>query len=108
MSNHGGRQLDRAPAALDALPAIVEAVGGRVPVLLDGGIRDGVDVLIALALGAAAVLVARPTAWGLAVDGQAGVEAVLAFLRDEFVNAMANAGCRTVAEIDAGLSSGPA
>ena len=60
---------------------------------------DGVDVLVALALGASAVLVARPTAWGLAVDGQAGVEAVLAFLCDGFVNAMANAGCRTVQEI---------
>jgi len=99
VSNHGGRQLDRAPAALEALPAIVEAAGSRVPVLLDGGIRDGVDVLVALALGASAVLVARPTAWGLAVDGQAGVEAVLSFLRDGFVNAMANAGCRTARDI---------
>ena len=99
VSNHGGRQLDREPASLDALPEVVEAVGGRVPVLMDGGVRDGVDVLIAMALGAAAVLVGRPTAWGLAVDGQAGVEAVLGFLRDGFVNAMANAGCRTVADI---------
>jgi len=103
VSNHGGRQLDRAPAALDALPGVVAAVEGRVPVLMDGGVRHGVDVLIALALGAAAVLIARPTAWGLAVDGQAGVEAVLGFLRDGFVNAMANAGCRTVPDIDAGL-----
>ena len=99
VSNHGGRQLDREPASLDALPEVVEAVDGRVPVLMDGGIRDGVDVLIAMALGAGAVLVGRPTAWGLAVDGQAGVEAVLGFLRDGFVNAMANAGCRTVADI---------
>ncbi len=99
VSNHGGRQLDREPASLDALPEVVEAVGGRVPVLMDGGVRDGVDVVIAMALGAAAVLVGRPTAWGLAVDGQAGVEAVLGFLRDGFVNAMANAGCRTVADI---------
>ena len=103
VSNHGGRQLDRAPATLDALPGVVAAVDGRVPVLMDGGVRHGVDVLIALALGAAAVLVARPAAWGLAVEGQAGVEAVLGFLRDGFVNAMANAGCRSVAEIDAGL-----
>lgn len=103
VSNHGGRQLDRSPATLDALPGVVAAVDGRVPVLVDGGVRHGVDVLIALALGAAAVLVARPTAWGLAVDGQAGVEAVLAFLRDGFVNAMAIAGCRMVADIDAAL-----
>jgi len=103
VSNHGGRQLDRSPATLDALPGVVAAVEGRVPVLMDGGVRHGVDVLIAMALGADAVLVARPTAWGLAVDGQAGVEAVLGFLRDGFVNAMANAGCRDVADIDAGL-----
>jgi 4-hydroxymandelate oxidase len=99
VSNHGGRQLDRAAASLDALPGVVDAVGGRVPVLMDGGVRDGVDVLIALALGAAAVLVGRPTAWGLAVGGQAGVEAVLRFLRDGFVSALANAGCRAVSDI---------
>ncbi len=99
VSNHGGRQLDRAPASLDALPEVVDAVDGRVPVLMDGGVRDGVDVLIAMALGASAVLVGRPTAWGLAVDGQAGVEAVLRFLQDGLRNAMANAGCRTVTDI---------
>jgi isopentenyl diphosphate isomerase/L-lactate dehydrogenase-like FMN-dependent dehydrogenase len=99
VSNHGGRQLDRAPASLDALPEVIDVVADRVPVLMDGGIRDGIDVLIALALGAAAVLIGRPTAWGLAVDGQAGVEAVLRFLRDGLVNAMANAGCPTVADI---------
>jgi 4-hydroxymandelate oxidase len=103
VSNHGGRQLDRSPAALDALPGVVETVRGRVPVFVDGGFRHGADVLIGLALGASMVLVARPTAWGLAVDGQAGVEAVLGHLRDGLVNAMANAGCRTVEEIDAGL-----
>jgi 4-hydroxymandelate oxidase len=99
VSNHGGRQLDRAPASLVALPEVVEAAADGVPVLVDGGIRDGVDVLISLALGASAVLVGRPTAWGLAVDGQAGVERVLGGLRDGLVNAMANAGCRTVADI---------
>src|SRR4029079_2772376 len=96
VSNHGGRQLDREPASLDALPEVIDVVADRVPVLMDGGVRDGVDVLIALALGAAAVLAGQPTAWGLAVDGQAGVEAVLGFLRDGLVNAMANAGCPTV------------
>jgi 4-hydroxymandelate oxidase len=99
VSNHGGRQLDRAPAALDALPGVVDAVAGRVPVLVDGGVRDGADALIAIALGAAAVLVARPTAWGLAVGGQSGVEEVLAFLRDGLISAMANAGCTTVGDI---------
>jgi 4-hydroxymandelate oxidase len=103
VSNHGGRQLDRAPASLDALPGVIDAVGGGVPVLLDGGIREGVDVLIALALGAAAVLIARPAAWGLAVGGQAGVEAVLGFLREGFVNAMANAGCRALTDITSDL-----
>jgi 4-hydroxymandelate oxidase len=99
VSNHGGRQLDRAPATLDALPGVVDAAEGRVPVLVDGGIRDGADVLIALAIGASAVLVARPIARGLAVGGQSGVEAVLTFLRDGLVSAMANAGCRTVRDI---------
>jgi isopentenyl diphosphate isomerase/L-lactate dehydrogenase-like FMN-dependent dehydrogenase len=103
VSNHGGRQLDRAPASLDALPEVVEAAAGRVPVLVDGGIREGADVLIALALGAAAVLVGRPTAWGLAVGGQAGVESVLTFLRDGLVNTMANAGCRTLGDITRAL-----
>src|SRR3954447_1964529 len=99
VSNHGGCQLDRAPASIDALPGVVEAAAGRVPVLVDGGVRDGADVLIALALGAAAVLVGRPTAWGLAVGGRSGVEAVLTFFRDGFRSAMANAGCRTVGDI---------
>jgi isopentenyl diphosphate isomerase/L-lactate dehydrogenase-like FMN-dependent dehydrogenase len=72
-------------------------------VFVDGGFRHGADVLIGLALGAAAVFVARPTAWGLAVDGQVGVEAVLGSFRDGLVNAMANAGCRSIAEIDRDL-----
>jgi lactate 2-monooxygenase len=77
VSNHGGRQLDRAVGSLDALPGIVAAVGGRVPVLFDSGIRSGSDILIALALGARAVLVGRPWVYGLAVGGAAGAEAVL-------------------------------
>jgi isopentenyl diphosphate isomerase/L-lactate dehydrogenase-like FMN-dependent dehydrogenase len=99
VSNLGGRQLDSSPAALDALTEIVEAVAGRVPLLMDGGVRRGTDVLKALALGATAVMVGRPTAWGLAVAGEDGVADVLRILHDEFTNAMALAGCRTVGEI---------
>ena len=83
VSNHGGRQLDNAPATIDALPEVVDAVGGRVPVLVDGGIRRGTDVAVALALGADAVLAGRPCLWGLAHDGQAGVELALGFLGEE-------------------------
>jgi 4-hydroxymandelate oxidase len=99
VSNHGGRQLDTSSATLDALPEVVEAVDGRVPVLLDGGIRRGTDVVKALALGATAVLVGRPAAWGLAVAGEDGVTEVLRILRDEIENAMTLCGCQTVADI---------
>ncbi|HEY6567594.1 MAG TPA: alpha-hydroxy acid oxidase [Actinomycetota bacterium] len=99
VSNHGGRQLDSSPAGLDALPEVVAQVAGRVPVLMDGGVRRGVDVLKAIALGASAVLVGRPAVWGLAADGEAGVVGVLGILRAEFENAMALTGCRTVPEI---------
>ena len=99
VSNHGGRQLDSSPASLDALPEVVEAVEGRLPVLMDGGVRRGTDVLKAMALGAAAVLVGRPAAWGLAAEGEEGVAGVLEILRAEVENAMALTGCRSVAEI---------
>lgn len=82
-----------------ALPEVVEAVAGRVEVLVDGGIRRGTDVLKALALGACAVQGGRPVLWGLAVDGEAGVRHVLELLRTEFDSAMALCGCRNVAEI---------
>jgi L-lactate dehydrogenase (cytochrome)/(S)-mandelate dehydrogenase len=88
VSNHGGRQLDGAIASLDALPAIVAAAGDRIPVLLDGGVRRGADVIKALALGARAVLIARPQLWGLAVAGQAGVAQVLEIFRSEIDRAM--------------------
>jgi 4-hydroxymandelate oxidase len=103
VSNHGGRQLDRAIAPADALRDVVAAAGDRIEVLVDGGIRRGVDVLIALALGARAVLVGRPILWGLAVDGEAGVRAVLDLLAAELERAMALAGCRSVDEITADL-----
>jgi 4-hydroxymandelate oxidase len=103
VSNHGGRQLDRTPAGLEALPEVVGQVSGRVPVLMDGGVRRGTDVLTALALGATAVLVGRPTVWGLAARGEPGVADVLGILRSEFENAMALTGCRTVDEIGRAL-----
>ncbi len=99
VSNHGGRQLDRALASGDALPEVVDAVAGRVPVLVDGGIRRGVDVAIALALGADAVLVGRPALWGLAAGGAEGVARVLGLLRDEFTLALALCGCGAPAEL---------
>ena len=103
VSNHGGRQLDGAVATADALPAVVDAIAGKVPVLVDGGIRGGYDVLKAIALGASAVLVGRPFLWGLAVGGSDGVSAVMAELIAEFERAMALCGSRSVDEIDAGL-----
>jgi isopentenyl diphosphate isomerase/L-lactate dehydrogenase-like FMN-dependent dehydrogenase len=93
VSNHGGRQLDRAVASLDALPEVMEAVAGRAEVLMDGGVRRGTDVAIALALGARAVLVGRPVVWGLAARGADGVQHVLELLRDELVLALALLGC---------------
>ena len=96
VSNHGGRQLDGVSSAIDALPAIVKAVRGRIPVLMDGGIRRGTDVLKALALGASAVMVGRPCLWALALDGQAGVEAALRMLNEEIRLAMALCGVRAL------------
>ena len=96
VSNHGGRQLDGAAATLDALPAVVDAVGDRGEVLVDGGVRRGQHVLKALALGARAVLVGRPVVWGLAADGEEGVRAVLQLLENELSLAMALAGMPTV------------
>ena len=103
VSNHGGRQLDGAITSIEALPEIVEAVAGRCEVYVDGGIRRGSDVLKALALGARAVLVGRPILWGLAVDGQAGVERVLKLLHGELEMAMALSGKPTLASIDRSL-----
>jgi len=99
VSNHGGRVLDTLPAAIEALPAIARAVAGRVPVLMDGGIRRGTDVLKALALGAAAVLVGRPYMHGLAVAGPAGVAHVVQILRAELEMAMVLTGCRRLEDI---------
>ncbi len=99
ISNHGARQLDRCLATADVLPEAVDAVAGRVPVLVDGGIRRGVDVAIALALGADAVLVGRPALWGLAVGGEAGARRVLELLREELELTLALCGCASPAEL---------
>jgi L-lactate dehydrogenase (cytochrome)/(S)-mandelate dehydrogenase len=99
VSNHGGRQLDGAPGSLDALPAIVAAVEGRMPVLLDGGVRRGADIAKALALGAAACLVGRPQLWGLAVAGEAGVAHVLDIYRRELDRVMGLCGVSRIADV---------
>jgi 4-hydroxymandelate oxidase len=99
VSNHGGRQLDRAVASLDALPEVAEAVGDRVEILMDGGIRRGTDVAIALALGARAVLVGRPVIWGLAARGADGAQHVLELLRDELLVALALLGCSSTDDV---------
>lgn len=96
VSNHGGRVLDTQPASIEALPRVAEAVAGRIPLLLDGGIRRGTDVLKALALGARAVLIGRPILHALAVGGATGVAHVLKLLRTELEIAMAQTGCPTL------------
>jgi 4-hydroxymandelate oxidase len=110
VSNHGGRNLDTVPATLDALPAVAEAVEGRIPLLLDGGVRRGTDVLKALALGARAVLIGRPYLWALAVRGADGVSDVVRILRTELEMAMALSGRATVKDIDRSVlwTRGPA
>jgi L-lactate dehydrogenase (cytochrome)/(S)-mandelate dehydrogenase len=100
VSNHGGRQLDGAASGLDALPAILDAVDGRIPVLVDGGIRRGSDVVKALALGAAACLIGRPQLFGVAVAGEDGVARVLDIYRQEIDRAMGLCGVTGIAAID--------
>jgi isopentenyl diphosphate isomerase/L-lactate dehydrogenase-like FMN-dependent dehydrogenase len=99
VSNHGGRQVDNAIAALDALVDVVDRVGDRVPVLMDSGVRSGADMFTALALGAQAVLVGRPYVYGLALAGADGVRAVLEHLMAELDLTMALTGCASVGEI---------
>ena len=99
VSNHGGRQLDGVSATIDALPEVVEAIDGRIEVLIDGGVRRGGDVVKALALGAGAVLAGRAPLWGLAVDGEAGARAVLELLRDEIRVALGLIGCTSPAAV---------
>jgi isopentenyl diphosphate isomerase/L-lactate dehydrogenase-like FMN-dependent dehydrogenase len=100
VSNHGGRQLDYSVATLDALPEVVEAVGGKIPVLLDGGIRRGTDVIKALCLGANGVLIGRPYLYALAVGGADGVRTLLALLREELELSMTLLGARNLSELN--------
>ena len=103
VSNHGGRQLDTAPATIEILPEIVDAVEGRIEVHVDGGICRGTDVFKAIALGANAVSIGRPVLWGLAVNGEVGVTHVLDILRTELDLAMGLCGCASIKEISKDL-----
>jgi isopentenyl diphosphate isomerase/L-lactate dehydrogenase-like FMN-dependent dehydrogenase len=99
VSNHGGNNLDGTPATIRALPAIADAVGEQIEVVLDGGVRRGSDVIKALALGARAVMIGRAYLWGLAANGQAGVENVLDVLRNGIESALMGLGRQSVAEL---------
>ena len=100
VSNHGGRSLDYGPSTLEVLEEVVEAVGGRVPVLIDSGFRRGADVLKALALGADAVCLGRASRWGLGAFGEPGAQKVIEIINTELVRAMAAVGRTTIAAID--------
>src|SRR5205814_6850840 len=106
VSNHGGRQLDGVLSSTRALPAVADAVAGRMPVLVDGGVRSGLDVVRMLALGADFVLMGRAWAYALAARGQAGVAHVLKLIEAEIVVAMALTGCTKIEQIDDGLIDG--
>jgi 4-hydroxymandelate oxidase len=107
VSNHGGRQLDGAPASLDALPEVVDEVGSEVEVYFDGGIRRGSDIIMALAFGARAVGIGRPVFWALAAGGEAGVSRLLSLLKTDLATVMALTGRRTLSEIDKSLVKNP-
>jgi 4-hydroxymandelate oxidase len=103
VSNHGARNIDSLPATIDALPAVAERVAGRIPVIVDGGIRRGTDVLKSIALGATAVMIGRPYVYALAVAGSDGVRHCVELLRREFEMAMALTGRTSISEIDRSL-----
>jgi (S)-mandelate dehydrogenase len=103
VSNHGGRQLDGAPATIDALPNVVRGAAGRVPVLVDGGVRRGVDIVKAIAMGAQGVLVGRATLYGAHAAGEPGAQRALAILKDEMIRSMQLCGVRSLSEIDSSL-----
>ena len=99
VSNHGGRQLEAAPASITVLPRVADTVAGRVPVLFDSGVRSGADVARALSLGADAVMAGRPFFYGLAALGPAGAEQAFAILHDGLVNVMHQTGCTTLSDL---------
>ena len=103
VSNHGGRQLDGAVASFDARPAVLRAVDGRIPVLVDGGVRRGSDIVKALARSAAGVMIGRATLYGATAAGEPGASRALTSLKDELIRTMQLCGARSTAEIDAGL-----
>nr|AAO45191.1 RH48327p [Drosophila melanogaster] len=103
VSNHGARQIDTVPASIEALPEIVKAVGDNLVVMLDGGIMQGNDIFKALALGAKTVFVGRPAVWGLAYNGQKGVEEMLSVLRKDFETTMALIGCQNLGDITSAM-----
>src|SRR5205085_6992390 len=105
VSNHGGRQNDASPSAIRALPGVVAAVNGQIPVFMDSGIRRGGDVAKALALGATAAFVGRPALYGLAADGQVGVEGVLKILSDELTRSMTLLGAASVRDLPGAVDS---
>ena len=107
VSNHGGRQLDHAPASLDALPDVVDEVGSEVEVYFDGGLRRGSDIITALALGAKAVGIGRPVFWALAAGGEAGVSKLLSLLKTDLATVMALTGRPTLSDIDKSLVNNP-
>jgi 4-hydroxymandelate oxidase len=103
VSNHGGRAEDGSGSTIEALPEVIDAVGGRIPVLIDSGFRRGTEIVKALAIGARAVCVGRPYLWGLGAFGQAGVERVLQILRSETHAAMQQAGAPTIKHLTAAM-----
>jgi L-lactate dehydrogenase (cytochrome) len=108
VSNHGGRQLDGVPASIRALPEVIDAVGGRVEVLMDGGIRRGADIVKALSLGARAVLIGRAYAWGLGAAGPAGVARAIEILRTDVIRTLRLLGCESVRALDRSYVEVPA
>jgi isopentenyl diphosphate isomerase/L-lactate dehydrogenase-like FMN-dependent dehydrogenase len=100
VSNHGGRSMDYGPSTLEVLPEIVDAVGGKIPVLIDSGFRRGSDIVKAIALGASAVCLGRAARWGLGAFGPQGVQRLLEIVQTEFREAMASTGCRSLASLN--------